>query len=115
MDEELSRLENDPDKREELHLGLRQYYGFMSEVAHPNLKSFEARYGKKNLGKRVGLVYLLDGLMSSERGPAVIIRLLQTVLSALRIIGVIIHDESGGWDKEYQKISKMCSGVVDNL
>jgi hypothetical protein len=53
--------------------------------------------------------------MSSERGPAVIIRLLQTVLSALRIIGVIIHDESGGWDKEYQKISKMCSGVVDNL
>lgn len=115
VDDELSRLENDPDKREELYIGLRQYYGFMSDVAHPNLKSFEARYGKENLGERVGLNYFFGGLMSSERGPAVIIRLLQTVLSALRILGVILPEESGSWDKKYQQIRTRCEEMVDNL
>ena len=115
VDEELSRLEADPDKRKVLHEGLRQYYRFMSGVAHPNLKSFEGRYGEKDLGKRVGLEYVFGGLMSSKLGHVVIIRLLQTVLSALRILGVIIHDESGGWDKEYQQISKRCDEMVDNL
>lgn len=115
VDKELSRLEKDPDKRKELHEGLRQYYKFMSEVAHPNLKSFQARYGEKDLGKRVGLECVFGGLMSAERGHITIIRILQTVLSALRILGVIIHDESGGWDKEYQQISKRCDEMVDNL
>ena len=115
VDDELSRLEEEPNKRAELFKGLRKYYGFMSEVGHPNLKSFQARYGKKDLGERVGLQYVFGGLMSSERGPVVIIRLLQTVLSALRILGVILPEESGNWDKEYQKISIKCEEMVDNL
>jgi len=86
VDKKLSKLEKDADKRNVLHEGLRQYYKFMSGVAHPNLKSFEGRYGDKDLGKRVGLEYVFGGLMSSKLGHAVIIRLLQTVLSALRIL-----------------------------
>jgi len=115
VDEELSRLEKDPDKRKVLFEGLRQYYGFMSDVAHPNLKSFEARYGEKDLGERVGLQCVFGGLMSTRRGHVTIIRILQTVLSALRILGIIIHDESGGWDKEYQQISRRCDEMVGNL
>lgn len=112
---ELSRLEEDTEKSKELRKSLDKYYDFLSEVVHPNLKSFEARYGKENLGERVGLVYLFGGLMSSERGPVVIIRLLQTVLSALRILGVILPEESGSWDKKYQQISRRCDEMVDNL
>jgi len=115
VDEELSRLEKDPDKRKELFTGLRQYYGFFSDVAHPNLRSFEARYGEKDLGERVGLEYPFGGLMSAELGHVVVIRILQTVLSALRILGVILPEESGSWDKEYQKISKRCDEMGDNL
>jgi hypothetical protein len=115
VDKELSKLEHDLNERDELLRGLREHYGFMSDVAHPNLKSFEARYGDKDLGKRVGLEYLFGGLMGSKLGHVVIIRILQTVLSALRILGVIVHDESGGWDAEYQKISKKCDEMVDEL
>jgi hypothetical protein len=115
VDEELSKLEKGKDKRGALFEGLRKYYGFMSDVAHPNLKSFAARYGDKDLGERVGLEYVFGGLMGSKLGHVVIIRILQTVLSALRILGVIVHDESGGWDAEYQKISKKCDEMVDRL
>ena len=115
VNQKLSRLEMDSEKREELRKSLKKYYDFMSEVAHPNLKSFEARYGKENLGERVGLTYLFGGLMSSERGPVVIVRLLQTVLSALRILGVMLPEESGSWDKKYQQISTRCDEMIDNF
>ena len=113
--QELSRLEKDPDKEKELLESLRQYYGFLSDVVHPNRKSFEARYGEKALGERVGLEYLLGGFMSAELGHVTVIRILQTVLSALRILGVILPEESGSWDKEYQQISRRCNAMVDNL
>lgn len=118
VDGKLSELEHDPDRRRELlrgPRGLRGYYGFMSEVAHPNLKSFEARYGEKDLGERAGLEYTFGGLMGSKLGHVAIIRILQTVLSGLRIIGVIMHDESGGWDKKYKKISERCDEMIDIL
>ena len=115
VDKELSRLEEDPVKREELHTNLRGYYSFMSDVAHPNLKSFQARYGEKDLGERVGSEYVFGGLMSAQRGHVTIIRILQTVLSALRILGIIVHEGSGGWDKEYQRISKRCEEMLANL
>ena len=103
-----------PTIKEIIDLG-DKYYEFLSEVVHPNLKSFEARYGKKDLSERVGLHCLFGGLMSDELGHVAVIRVLQTVLSALRILGVIIHDESGSWEKEYQQISERCDEIVDNL
>jgi len=115
VDDELSKLEKEDDKRKVLYEGLRKYYRFMSDVAHPNIKSFAARYGDKDLGGRVGLEYRFGGLMGSKLGHVVIIRILQTVLSALRILGVVVHDESGGWDAEYQKINKRCDEMVDRL
>lgn len=115
VDEELSKLEKDPNKRKEFFIGFRQYYGFMSEVAHPNLKSFETRYGDKDLGEKVGLICVFGGLMSSKLGHVAIIRLLQTVLSALRILGIILPEESGSWDNKYQRISTRCEEMVDNL
>ena len=48
-------------------------------------------------------------------GHATIIRVLQTVLSALRILRVIVHEESGQWDTEYQKISGKCDEMVDKI
>ncbi|MBI4187009.1 MAG: hypothetical protein HY530_05820 [Chloroflexi bacterium] len=114
VDKELSKLGRDPARRNELLRDLRKYYKFMSDVAHPNLKSFEARYGKKDLGERVGLEYVFGGLMSVERGHITIIRILQTVLSALRILGVILPEQSGSWDRKYQQISKKCDQMVKN-
>lgn len=113
--EELSKLEQDSDKSKELRKSLGEYYDFLSEVVHPNLKSFEARYGKKNLGERVGLQYLLGGIMSTGYGHVTILRVIQTVLSTLRILGVILPEESGGWDKKYQQIRRKCEEMVDNL
>jgi len=115
VDKELSRLEKDSDKQKELLRSFRQYYAFLSDVAHPNLKSFEARYGEKDLGERVGLEYVFGGLMSAKLGHVTVIRILQTVLSALRILGVILPEESGGWGKKYQEISTRCHEMVDNL
>ncbi len=115
VDKELSRLEKDPDKSRGVFKSLREYYGIYSDVAHPNLKSFEARYGKKGLGERVGLECLFGGIMSTIRGHVVVIRILQTVLSALRILGIMLPEESGSWDKEYQRISRICDEMVDNL
>jgi hypothetical protein len=115
VDEELSRLEKDPGKEKGLFISLRQYYGFFSDVAHPNLKSFEVRYGKKTLGERVGLECVLGGFMSAELGHVTVIRILQTVLSALRILGVILPEESGSWDKEYRRISRRCDTMINNL
>ena len=113
--EELSKLEQDSDKSKELHKSLDEYYNFLSEVVHPNLKSFSSRYGEKDLEERVGLEYVLGGLMSAKRGHITIIRILQTVLSALRILGVVLPEESGNWDKEYRQISNKCDEMVDNL
>ncbi len=110
---ELSRLEEDTEKSNELHKSLNEYYNFLSEVVHPNLKSFEARYGKDNLGERVGLQYLVGGIMSTEYGHVTILRIIQTVLSALRILGIILPNES--WDKEYQQIRRRCDEMLNNL
>ncbi|HJX13833.1 MAG TPA: hypothetical protein VJ377_09975 [Dehalococcoidales bacterium] len=115
VDKQLSKLEEDPEKREGLLKKLREYYGFLSGDAHPNLKSFEARYGGKNLGERVGLDILLGGIMSAGLGRVTIIRLIQVVLSALRILGVILPEGSGRWDKDYQKIRKKCDEMVGSL
>ena len=115
VDKELSKLEKDPDKRNGLHTDLRKYYAFMAGVAHPNLKSFDARYGVQNLGERVGKEYIIGGMMSAELGHVTIIRILQSVLSALRILGVILHEQSGSWDKKYQQINARCNEMVDNL
>jgi hypothetical protein len=115
VDEELSRLEKDPGKENELLAGLRQYYGFFPDVAHPNLKSFEARHGRKALGERIGLECVLGGVLSAALGHVAVIRILQIILSALRILGVILPEESGGWNKEYQQISRRCNAMVDNL
>jgi len=115
VDKELSSLETEPGSRKLLLQDLRQYYEFLSDTAHPNLKSFDARYGGEGLGQRVGLQYVFGGLMSSELGHVAIIRVLQTTLSALRILGVISHDESGGWDKEYKQVCERCREMVDRL
>lgn len=114
VDKKLSRLE-ELSKRKELFQSLRSYYGFLSDVIHPNLKSFEARYGEKELGERAGLQCVFGDLMSPRIGHVTVIRILQTMLNALMILGIIIHDQSGSWDKEYQKISRRCKEMVDNL
>lgn len=115
VDEELSELEKDPAKKSEIYKGLRQYYGYLSEVAHPNLKSFEYRYGSKDLSSRVGLDCLFGGVMSSKRGYIVITRVLQTTLSALRLFKAIIKDESGDWDTRFETLNKKCDEMVDNM
>lgn len=104
VDKKLSKLESS-NKREELLKSLREYYGVISDVIHPNLKSFEGRYGEPKLRERVGLEPVFGGLMSSTTGRIVIIRILQSVLSALRILGVILVEQSGKWEEDYKRIS----------
>jgi len=115
VDKELSKIEKDVSKRDDLFKNLRKYYDILSRVAHPNLESFQTRYGEKDLDKRVGLGILFGGLMGSGFGYIAIIRVVQTVLSALKIIRVIIPEESGNWDKEYQRISDISNEMVNNL
>jgi hypothetical protein len=112
---ELSRLEPDSNRRKEIRQSLNKYYAFLSEVIHPNLKSFQARHGTHDLRERIGLEYVFGGLMGSRLGHATIVRALQTVLSALMILGVIVHEESGVWDAEYEGISRRCDEMVDGL
>ena len=115
VDRKLSRLEEASDKRKELFEALRKWYGLFSDVLHPNLKSFEARYGEKNLGERVGLQFLLGGIMSTGYGHVTILRIIQTVLSALRILGIILPEESGRWDENYQQIQRSHDEMLNNL
>jgi hypothetical protein len=67
------------------------------------------------LRERVGLEYVFGGLIGPKLGHVAIIRILQTVLGALRILGVIVYDESGGFNNEYQKISKKCDEMISEL
>lgn len=115
VDKGLSELENEPEQREHFFVSLRQYYGTISKVAHPNLKSFEARYGDKELGERVGLEYLVGGIISAKQGHITIVAIIQTVLMALKILGVILPEESGSWDRKYQQIIKTSEGMVNAL
>ena len=115
VDRELSKLEEESIIEPEIYKSLRQYYGYLSERSHPNLKSFEYRYGSKDLSSRVGLVCLFGGVMSSERGCIVITRVLQTTLSALRLFKAIIKDESGDWDTRFEALNKECNKMVDNM
>lgn len=115
IDEELSKLEKDPAKKSEIYRGLRQYYGYLSEVAHPNLKSFEYRYWSEDLSSRVGLECVFGGVMSFERGYIVITRILQTTLSALRLFKAIINVESGEWDSRFEALNKKCNEMVDKI
>ncbi len=115
VDEEISKLEKDPDKRNAIFTDLRKYYKLLAGVAHPNLKSFDARCGGEKLGERVGVEYIFGGVMSTERGHVTIIRILQTTLSALRILGVVLSEQSGNWNKKYQQISARCNEMVDKL
>jgi hypothetical protein len=105
VDKELSKLENDTEKKGVLYKSLREYYSFMSGVTHPNLKSFEARYGDKELNKNVGLQCIFGGIMSTTLGHVVILCILQTVLSVLKILGVMFPEESGEWEKEFDRIN----------
>ncbi len=113
--EELSKLEQDPDKSRELHGRLGKYYKSLCKVVHPNLKSFQIRYGGKDLDERVGLDYMFGGLQSLKVGNAAILGVLQIVLSALHMFRAIVHEESGAWETEYQKISQKCDEMVTRL
>ena len=115
VDKELSRFEHEPGRQEELRASLREYYAFLSDVAHPNLGSFEGRHGKQALGERVGLEYLIGGVISNELGHATVIRVLQTVLSALKILAVVLPEQSGRWEREYKRISAGCNAMIDDL
>jgi hypothetical protein len=115
VDDELSKLEKDPAKKSEIYRGLRQYYGYLSEAAHPNLKSLEYRYGSEDLSSRVGLDCVFGGIMSSERGYIVITRLLQTTLSALRLFKAIIKVGSGEWDTKFEALNKKCDELLDKI
>ena len=115
VDDELSKLEKDPARKSELYRGLRQYYGHISEIAHPNLKSFEYRYWSKDLASTVGLDCVFGGVMSSQLGCIVIARVLQTALSALRLFKVIITVESGEWETRFEALHKKCKEMVDKI
>lgn len=114
VDEKLSKLEKQ-EKVQELYRGLRKYYSFLSEAIHPNLKSFEARYGKPNLKERVGLEPVFGGLLSSVRGRIVVLRVLQSVLSTLRILGYIVAEQSGAWNKDYERIKSASDRLLEQL
>jgi hypothetical protein len=119
VDDELSKLEKDPDKKSDIYRDLRKYYrDYLSGVAHPNLKSFEYRNGSEDLSSRVGLYPLLGGIMSSERGYIVITIILQTTLVALRLFKAMIEGESGEWDTRFEalnrKYKEMMNKIVSN-
>ena len=61
---------------------------------------------ERDLGERVGLECRFGGLMSTRRGHVTIIRILQTGLSALRMLGLIVPEQSGSWDKNIGKSAK---------
>jgi len=94
---------------------LRSYYRALSQDIHPNLRSFQARYGDVNLKEEVGLKPILGGIMSPALGRVVILRLLQCVLSALKIIGVIFKEQSGTWEKEYKRIVTLRNEILSKL
>lgn len=114
IDKKLSELATQGNN-DELLKSLREYYGAISEDIYPNLHSFEARYGQRNLGERVGLQPIFGGIMSHSLGHLTITRILQVELITLKILGGIIRDTSGQWGEEYHRISTQHNSLVDEL
>jgi len=114
VDRKLNALESQGQGKT-LYEELRSYYGAISQDIHPNLHSFQARYGDVNLKEEVGLKPILGGIMSPALGRVVILRVLQCVLSALKIIGAIFREQSGAWEREYKRIVTRQKEILSKL
>lgn len=115
VDRKLTNKLEEEDERKELLGGLRDYYGHLSGLLHPNLESFEFRYGKEKIEERVGKEPTFGGFMYLVLGRAVIVRTLQSVLLGLRSLGLMFREESGKWDKDYQRISASTKELLTKL
>ena len=47
---------------------------------------------------------LFGGMLSTDLGKPVIFTIIQAMLFALKVIGVIFEETSGTWDKEFKRI-----------
>ena len=105
-----------PGKKEKLYESLREMYGHTSEVVHPNLKSFELRYGMdKNLQENVGLKPAFGGILNDVIAQAVIGRVIHAMLFILKVIRMKFAEESGEWDKEFKRIYDNNQALLDKL
>ena len=114
IDNRIRRLYS-PEEAGSIHDLIRAYYTRISGLIHPNLQSFEARYGSSELDKTVGLNIILGGLQSESTGRAVILVVLSSVLEILNVLGIIIVDESGSFQREWEILNKSRQQIARQL
>lgn len=119
VDAKLSRiLTTGKEDKEALHESLRQSYSFLSDHIHPNLKSLKLRTGgtdKGNFRETVGVNHFWGGLLSLPLGKSAVVDVLMTVFLALKVINVIFHEQTGKWQKEYNRIEAEWQKMVSEV
>lgn len=115
VDNEIRKLETE-DKAKELYDSLRKIYKHTSKVVHPNLESFEFRYGMdKNLKENVGLKPAFGGILDDVIAQAAIGRVIYAMLFILKVMRMKFEEESGEWDKEFNRIYDNSKALLDKL
>jgi len=94
---------------------LKTYYGYKSELVHPNLISLGARTPNPELKTSVGLEPIFGGFLSHAYGRTVIAVLVKDIITALRILGSVVAEESGKWNEDFEKVKASADELVNAL
>lgn len=111
----ITQLESS-DKAMELFKSLKKWYEHTSKIVHPNLESFKLRSGMdKNLKENVGLKPAFGGILNDFIAQAFIGRVIHAMLFILKVMRMKFEEESGEWDKEFNRIYDNSKALLDKL
>jgi len=85
--------------------GLRKIYGRLSELSHPNLRSFSLRYGDVKLTEDIGNNIVIGGIQSKGLGQVSILYFLLNLMPTIRILQIKFKSSTGESEAEFKSLT----------
>lgn len=117
----ISLLLADEEKNQDAVLSIfKEAYANLSSGAHPTLASFALRTGARSSDyERLKMVVpenvVIGGLLNDDIGRAVWLAFARDVASALTVVGSVITEGTGGWDKDSQEYRKTVEKLLEEF
>jgi len=108
-------LAEEKEEQQQIREYLKEYYGEMSEDVHPNLASLKARALVPELKTSIALALVIGGFLSHRLGQTVIVVLLQSLITALHILSAVVSEQTGKWNKDYERIKADSNKLLKQL
>lgn len=114
VNKEIKKLESDEEN--EFYKSLCTLWRHQSKVVHPNLEAFELRnLTGKDLKESVGVEPNFGGILNDRIARAVIGRVIVAMIFILRVVGMRFKQESGEWDREFNRILMQNKALFDKI